>query len=127
MKVLDENYFKKDDFKIKFIGKIDNFYILNSMLEDLKIISNDEKELILNVFFRSSKKLLNRLIDIIDLLKGYYSFEIYSSSYNFKFVDFYGKALLDSKDKKSLGKFIIYDGYKTIEISKFEQVKKVIF
>lgn len=122
MKVLDEDDFKRDDFKIKFIGKIDNFFILNSMLEDLKITSKDEKELILNVFFRRSKKLLNRLVDIIDLLKGNYSFEIYSSDYRFKFVDFYGKAVFDSEDKKYTGKFIIDNGYKTIEISKFEKV-----
>jgi hypothetical protein len=122
MKVLDEDDFKRDDFKIKFIGKIDNFFILNSMLEDLKITSKDEKELILNVFFRRSKKLLDRLVDIIDLLKGNYSFEIYSSSYRFKFVDFYGKALFDSKDRKKTGKFIIDDGYKTLEISRFEKV-----
>ena len=122
MKVLDEDNFKRDDFEIKFIGKIDNFFILKSMLEDLKISSKDEKELILNVFFRRSKKLLNRLVDIIDLLKGNYSFEIYSSNYRFKFVDFYGKALFDSKDRNKLGKFIIDDGYKTIEISRFEKV-----
>ncbi|OQY40678.1 MAG: hypothetical protein B6227_06690 [Fusobacteriia bacterium 4572_74] len=93
MKVLDECDLKRDDFKIKFIGKIDNFFILKSMLEDLKISSKNEKELILNIFFRKSKKLLNRLVDIIDLLKGNYSFEIYSSNYKFKFIDFYGKAL----------------------------------
>lgn len=122
MKVLDEDDFKRDDFKIKFIGKIDNFFILNSMLEDLKITSKDEKELVLNVFFRRSKKLLDRLVDIIDLLKGNYSFEIYSSDYKFKFVDFYGKAVFDSKDRKKVGKFIIDDGYKTREISRFEKV-----
>lgn len=122
MKVLDECDLKRDDFKIKFIGKIDNFFILKSMLEDLKISSKNEKELILNIFFRKSKKLLNRLVDIIDLLKGNYSFEIYSSNYKFKFIDFYGKALFDSKDKKNIGKFIIDDGYEIIEISKFEKV-----
>ena len=122
MKILDKDNFKLEDFEIKFIGKIDNFYILSSMLEDLKIISNNEKELILNIFFRSSKKLLNRLIDIIDLLKGNYSFEIYSIDYKFRFVDFYGKALLYSKDKKKLGKFIIENKGKKHEISKFEKV-----
>jgi hypothetical protein len=122
MKVLDEDNFKRDEFKIKFIGKIDNFFILNSMLEDLKISSKDEKELILNVFFRRSKKLLDRLVDIIDLLKGKFSFEIYSSNYRFKFVDFYGKALLDSEDEGKKGKFIIDDGYRIQEIARFEKV-----
>ncbi|MEI6856927.1 hypothetical protein [Psychrilyobacter sp.] len=122
MKVLDEDNFKRDDFKIKFIGKIDNFFILNSMLEDLKISSKDERELILNVFFRRSKKLLDRLVDIIDLLKGNFSFEIYSSNYRFKFVDFYGKALLDSEDWGKKGKFIIDDGYRIQEIARFEKV-----
>lgn len=122
MKVLDEDDFKRDEFKIKFVGKIDNFFILNSMLEDLKISSKDEKELILNVFFRRPKKLLDRLVDIIDLLKGNYSFEIYSPNYRFKFVDFYGKAVFDSGDKKKTGKFIIDDGVRTHEISRFEKV-----
>jgi len=122
MKVLEEENFICDDFKIKFIGKIDNFFILKSMLEDLKITSKDEKELILNIFFRRSKNLLERLVDIIGLLKGNYSFEIYSSDYRFKFVDFYGKAVFNSEDKKHTGKFIIDNGYKTIEISKFEKV-----
>ncbi|MCS5422374.1 MULTISPECIES: hypothetical protein [Psychrilyobacter] len=122
MKVLDEDDFKRDEFKIKFVGEIDNFFILNSMLEDLKISSKDEKELILNVFFRRSKKLLDRLVDIIDLLKGNYSFEIYSSDYKFKFVDFYGEAVFDPEDRKYTGKFIIDDGYKIHEISRFEKV-----
>ncbi|UUV19715.1 hypothetical protein NRK67_09865 [Fusobacteria bacterium ZRK30] len=122
MKVLDEDDFKRDEFKIKFVGKIDNFFILNSMLEDLKISSKDEEELILNVFFRRSKKLLDRLVDIIDLLKGNYSFEIYSSDYRFRFIDFYGKAVFNSEDRKKTGKFIIDDGYRIQEISKFEKV-----
>lgn len=122
MKVLDEDDFKRDEFKIKFIGKIDNFFILNSMLEDLKISSRDEKELILNVFFRKSKKLLDRLVDIIDLLKGNYSFEIYSSDYRFKFIDFYGKAVFESEDRMKKGKFIIDDGVRIHEISRFERV-----
>ncbi|WP_028856481.1 hypothetical protein [Psychrilyobacter atlanticus] len=122
MKVLDEDDFKRDEFKIKFVGKIDNFFILNSMLEDLNISSKDEKELILNVFFRRPKKLLDRLLDIIDLLKGNYSFEIYSPDYRFKFVDFYGEAVFDSGDKKKKGKFIIDDGVRTHEISRFERI-----
>jgi len=122
MKILDKDDFKQDEFKIKFVGKIDNFFILNSMLEDIKISSEDERELILNIFFRRSKKLLDRLIDIVDLLKGKFSFEIYSSNYKFKFIDLYGEELFDSKDKKKIGSFIIDDGYKTIEISKFEKV-----
>jgi hypothetical protein len=122
MKILNKDDFKQDEFKIKFVGKIDNFFILNSMLEDIKISSKDEKELILNIFFRKSKKLLNRLLDIVNLLKGKFSFEIYSSIYKFKFIDLFGEALLNSKDKEKTGKFIIDDGYKTIEISKFEKV-----
>ena len=55
MKVLEKNDFKQDEFKIKFVGKIDNFFILNSMLEDLKINSKDEKELILNIFLGGLK------------------------------------------------------------------------
>lgn len=122
MKVLGEDDFKREEFKIKFVGKIDNFFILNSMLEDLNMGSEDEKELILNVFFRKTKILLDRLVDIIGLLKGNFSFEIYSSDYRFKFIDFYGKALFDSKDEKKVGKIIIDDGYKTQEISMFERV-----
>ena len=122
MKVLDEDDFKRDEFKIKFVGKIDNFFILNSMLEDLKISSKDEKELILNVFFRRPKKLLDRLVDIIDLLKGNYSFEIYSPDYRFKFVDFHGKAVFDSEDMMKKGKIIIDNGVRTHEISRFEKV-----
>ena len=122
MKILDKDDFKQDEFKIKFVGKIDNFFILNSMLEDIKISSKDERELILNIFFRRSKKLLDRLIDIVDLLKGKFSFEIYSSNYKFKFIDIYGEELFDSKDRKKTGKFIIDDGNKTIEISKFEKI-----
>ncbi|MGB6129224.1 MAG: hypothetical protein WBG30_10765 [Psychrilyobacter sp.] len=122
MKVLGEDDFKREEFKIKFVGKIDNFFILNSMLEDLNMSSKDEKELILNVFFRRTKNLLDRLVDIIGLLKGNFSFEIYSSDYRFKFIDFYGKALFDSKDEKKVGKIIIDDGYKTQEISMFERV-----
>ncbi|HAS79330.1 MAG TPA: hypothetical protein DCR90_00290, partial [Fusobacteriaceae bacterium] len=78
--------------------------------------------LILNIFFRRSKKLLDRLIDIVDLLKGKFSFEIYSSNYKFKFIDLYGEELFDSKDREKIGKFIIDDGNKTIEISKFEKI-----
>lgn len=122
MKILDKDDFKQDEFKIKFVGKIDNFFILNSMLEDIKISSEDERELILNIFFRRSKKLLDRLIDIVDLLKGKFSFEIYSSNYKFKFIDIYGEELFDSKDREKIGKFIIDDGNKTIEISKFEKI-----
>lgn len=122
MKILDEENFKRDEFKIKFVGKIDNFFILNSMLEDLKISSKDEKELILNVFFRRSKKLVDRLVDIIELLKGNFSFEIYSTDYRFKFVDFYGKAVFDSEDRMKKGKIIIDDGVRTHEISRFEKV-----
>jgi len=122
MKILDKDDFKQDEFKIKFVGKIDNFFILNSMLEDIKISSEDERELILNIFFRRSKKLLDRLIDIVDLLKGKFSFEIYSSNYKFKFIDLYGEELFDSKDREKIGKFIIDDGNKTIEISKFEKI-----
>ena len=122
MKLLDKDDFKQDEFKIKFVGKIDNFFILNSMLEDIKISSEDERELILNIFFRRSKKLLDRLIDIVDLLKGKFSFEIYSSNYKFKFIDLYGEELFDSKDREKIGKFIIDDGNKTIEISKFEKI-----
>ncbi len=122
MKILDKDDFKQDEFKIKFVGKIDNFFILNSMLEDIKISSKDERELILNIFFRRSKKLLDRLIDIVDLLKGKFSFEIYSSNYKFKFIDLYGEELFDSKDREKIGKFIIDDGNKTIEISKFEKI-----
>ncbi len=122
MKILDEDDFKRDEFKIRFVGEIDNFFILNSMLEDLKISSKDEKELILNVFFRKPKKLLDRLVDIVDLLKGNFSYEIYSSNYRFKFVDFYGKAVFESEDRKKTGKFIIDDGVRIHEISRFERV-----
>ena len=65
---------------------------------------------------------MDRLVDIINLLKGSFSFEIYSSNYRFKFIDFCGKALLNSKDREKIGKFIIGDGYKIIEISRFEKV-----
>lgn len=122
MKVLDEDYFNRNEFKIKFIGKIENFFILNSMLEDIKISSKDEKELVLNIFFRRPKKLIDRLIDIVDLLKGNFSFEIYSPNYRFKFVDFYGISIFNSQDKKKSGKFIIYNNDKIIEISRFEKV-----
>ena len=110
------------EYRVKFIGKIENFEIIKKLLEDMGIFSSKEGELIFNLFFRRSKNLIDRSIDIVNILKGRYSFLIYSKNLKIKFIDFYGIEIFHEEDRENKGKIIVEYYKKIVKFSKYEKV-----
>ncbi len=129
-KILSKVDFDLREIEISFVGEIVNITILEKLIIEgvvgeaspTSFSKIREEELIYRLFFRREKSLIKRLVDIVNLLKGSYSFIIKINGYKIKFIDFKGKNLFDKKDKKDKGAIIIGCGHRKLKIFVFEKI-----